>query len=160
MYFITVYGHKINGAIIMGTGQQPRSLIKLGLYLTRFMALVKGWDYRSKFVNYLVIGQNNIAFKPARTKSDWLTRDDKIVDTYLTDRRIDFIFTLKGFYNLFSIMLHMNERNQNIPKELPTLLVSGQNDPVGNFGQGVHKTYNIYKSIGMKNISMKLYEEK
>ncbi|HHZ02025.1 MAG TPA: alpha/beta hydrolase [Tissierellia bacterium] len=160
-YFITVYGKEIDGAIIMGTGQQPRALIKFGLLLTHFIALFKGWKYRSKFINYLVLGENNKKFKPAKTKSDWLTRDEKIVDAYLSDNRIDFIFTLNGFNNLFRLILQMNDKSQinNISKDLPLLLVSGQNDPVGDFGKGVHKTYNMYKALGMKNISMKLYAE-
>ena len=160
-YFITVYGKEIDGAIIMGTGQQPRALIMFGLLLTHFIALFKGWKYRSKFINYLVLGENNKKFKPAKTKSDWLTRDEKIVDAYLSDNRIDFIFTLNGFNNLFRLILQMNDKSQinNISKDLPLLLVSGQNDPVGDFGKGVHKTYNMYKALGMKNISMKLYAE-
>lgn len=160
-YFITVYGNEIDGAIITGTGQQEKALVKFGLALTSVMAKVKGWNYRSNYVNNLVLGSNNNKFKPARTKSDWLTRDDDIVDEYLADKRIDFIFTLNGFYNLFRVMMEMNEEDRlgNIPKELPLLLVSGDNDPVGDFGKGVIKAYNMYRDLELKNVSFKLYED-
>lgn len=160
-YFITVYGNEIDGTIIMGTAQQSEGLIKFGLFLTYIMTKIKGWNYRSKFVNHLVLGENNKQFEPARTRCDWLTRDEKIVDDYIADDRINFIFTLNGFYNLFKVMLDMNdkERIKNIPIDLPVLFISGKNDSVGNFGKGVQKSYDIFKSLEIKNISIKLYEE-
>lgn len=157
--FITVYGNEVDGAIISGTGQQPLALIKFGVFLTKLIANVKGWNYRSTLVNFLAVGKNNNKFKPARTEFDWLTRDDDIVDDYISDSRIDFIFTLNGFYNLFNGILKMNEQEyiERIPKELPMIFLSGDMDPVGNFSKDVLKAFNIYKSIGMKDISIKFY---
>ena len=157
--FITLYGNEIDGVIISGTGQQPLGLIKFGIFVTKLIASFKGWNYRSKFVNFLVLGRNNNKFEPARTKFDWLTRDDDIVDNYISDTRINFIFTLNGFYNLFNGILDMNETNllKFIPKDLPMIFLSGDMDPVGNFGKDVIKAFNIYEDLGMKNISMKLY---
>ncbi len=160
-YFITVYGDEIDGAIIMGTGEQTSGNIKFGIFLTKFLASMKGWNYRSKYVNHLVLGNNNSKFEPTRTNCDWLTRDDEMVAAYLADDRINFIFTLNGFYNLFKVIYDMNEKDRvkRIPKNLPILFVSGENDPVGDFGKGVHKTYDMYKALGIKNISVKLYKE-
>ena len=157
--FITMYGNEINGAIISGTGQQPLGLIKFGVFVTKFIASFKGWNYRSKFVDYLALGGNNNKFKPARTKFDWLTRDEDIVDNYISDSRINIIFTLNGFYNMFRSIMLMNEQEklEDIPKDLPMLFISGERDPVGNFGKDVSKAFNIYKNLGMENISMKLY---
>lgn len=160
-YFITAYGSKINGVIVMGTGHQANVIIKFGLLLTKCMAALKGWNYRSKYVNHLVLGANNKKFKPARTTCDWLTRDDEIVDKYLADKRINFIFTLNGFYNLFKVMYDMNDKRRlvKISADLPVLFISGKNDPVGNLGKGVRKSYDMYKAVGLKNISIKLYNE-
>lgn len=159
--FITLYGNEIEGAVISGTGQQPLGLIKFGIFITKFIALFKGWNYRSKFVNFLSLGSNNNKFKPARTKFDWLTRDTHIVDNYISDFRINFIFTLNGFYNMFKGMLRMNkpEGLYNIPKELPIIFISGDIDPVGRFGKDVAKVFNIYKNLNISNVSMKLYKD-
>lgn len=158
--FITLYGSEIDGAIISGTGQQPLKLIKFGIYVTKLIASFRGWDYRSKFVDFLALGGNNNKFKPARTKFDWLTRDDEIVDNYISDPRINIIFTLNGFCNMFKNMLMMNEQEylKRIPKKLPMLFLSGDSDPVGKYGKDVAKAFNIYNNLGMKNISMKLYK--
>lgn len=156
---ITLYGNQISGAIISGTGQQPVLLVKIGILITKVLADFKGWNYRSKFVDFLAMGGNNNKFKPARTKFDWLTRDDEIVDNYISDSRINFTFTLNGFYNLFKSILLMNDNEnlEKIPKNLPMIFLSGESDPVGNFGKDVSKAFNMYNNLGMKNISMKLY---
>lgn len=157
--FITTYGNEVDGVIISGTGQHPLGIIKFGMLITKLISSFKGWRYRSKFVNYLVIGGNNNKFKPARTKFDWLTRDDDIVDNYILDTRINFIFTLNGFYNMFKGMLVMNEQKNldNIPVNLPMIFLSGEKDPVGRFGKDVLKAFYIYENLSMKKISMKLY---
>ena len=88
-----------------------------------------------------------------------ITRDDEIVDNYISDSRISFTFTLNGFYNLFKSILLMNkdENLKNIPKNLPMILISGERDPVGNFGKDVSKAFKMYNNLDMKNVSMKLY---
>ena len=44
-------------------------------------------------------------------------------------------------------------------KELPILLLSGLDDPVGSKGNGVKKLENIYKKNNI-DVSLKLYEGK
>ena len=45
-----------------------------------------------------------------------------------------------------------------IPKKLPLFLVSGAKDPVGEFGKGVIRAYDMYKAAGINDVSIKLYE--
>lgn len=47
---------------------------------------------------------------------------------------------------------------EKIPKTLPIFLVAGKDDPVGNFGKSVENIYKNYKSCGIEDVSMKLYE--
>lgn len=158
--YIINYEKELNGVIIVGTGFQPFILIKLGEIITRIISIFKGWRYRSRFINSLTIGKNNKKFEPGRTKVDWLSRDQEIVDNYINDKRIDFIFTLNAFYNMFKGMLHLYDNNNisKIQKDFPMILLSGEDDPVGNFGKDIVKLYNSYKKIGMVNVSYKLYE--
>ncbi len=157
--FISLYGNKIDGAIISGTGQPPCLVIKFGIFITKFIASFKSWRHRSRFVNYLSVGSNNKKFKPSRTKFDWLTRDDDKVDEYVSDPKINFIFTLNAFYNMFEVMISMNEKEriEAIPNNLPLIFISGDNDPVGKFGNDVRKVSGLYRQFGKKNISVKIY---
>ncbi len=159
--YITIYNSGINGVIIVGTGHQPYALLKIGLIITKLIATFKGWRYRSKFVNNLAIGNNNKKFQPSRTNVDWLSRDEKIVDEYIKDKRINFIFTLNSYYNMFKgiLTLYDDDNLKKMFKDLPIILLSGDKDPVGNFGKDIVMLYNKYKKLGIKDVSYVLYNE-
>ena len=42
---------------------------------------------------------------------------------------------------------------------MPLLFVSGDMDPVGNYGKGVKQIYENYKISGIKDIDIKLYKD-
>jgi alpha-beta hydrolase superfamily lysophospholipase len=50
------------------------------------------------------------------------------------------------------------ENAAKLPKKLPLFLVSGQDDPVGDFGVSVKKVYHMYKKAGVSDITYRLYE--
>ncbi len=158
--YLTKYGEGLTGAIIMGTGQQPAGVLRIGKMLCKSIAAFKGWRYRSSFINNMAFGSYNKAFEPARTHVDWLTKDEKIVDAYLADPWCTFMFTVNAYYQMFNGI----ERAQDpaniakIPKDLPVLFVSGQDDPVGAQGKGVEEVYASYQKAGIKNLSKKLYQ--
>lgn len=157
--YICEFGEELNGAIIMGTGCQPLLLMKLGCFLTSFIARFKGWHYRSNLVNNMAFGSYNKRFSPARTSKDWLTKDNAIVDKYVADERCNFTFTLNAYYALFTGISRLYDKDllSKMPKTLPLFLIAGEDDPVGDFGKGVLKVTEMLKETGMKNVTTKLY---
>lgn len=157
--FIEKYGEGLDGAIIMGTGYQPTATLKLGIGLTSFIGKIKGDHYRSKMVNNTALGSYNSSFKPARTKSDWLTKDDEIVDAYEANPLNQFTFTVNGYNNMFRGILDAQKKEnlEKIPKDLPILVVSGENDPVGEFGKGPATVADIYRETGIRDVTLKLF---
>ena len=68
--YIQMYGHGLDGAVLMGTvADQRKALLLLGKRLCRLMAAVRGWHYRSKLVDQMAIGGYNKKFKPAHTRA-------------------------------------------------------------------------------------------
>ena len=45
----------------------------------------------------------------------------------------------------------------NIPRQIPVFFVSGEEDPVGDYGEGVIRAKNALVKAGLENVSMKLY---
>ena len=43
-------------------------------------------------------------------------------------------------------------------KDIPILFISGENDPVGDNGEGVKKAYEIMKLVGSVDVTMKIFE--
>ncbi|MBP3582954.1 MAG: alpha/beta fold hydrolase [Clostridia bacterium] len=153
------YPESISGLIIHGTsGKNP--LLPFGRALVKILKLIRGERYRSKFVCSMADGGYNKRFDPAEGKWAWLTRDVARVDGRSEDARTNFIFTLSGYGDLFKMLTLCNKKKwyRDFPKELPTLVVSGECDPVGNFGKGVSEVYLGLKSAGAKCVSLKLYE--
>ena len=157
--YMFYYGSELDGVIVMGTGMEPLYMIKSGMLLCKCVALFKGWKYRSELVNGIAFGSYNKKFEPARTKVDWLTKDEKVVDWYLNEPRCNFMFTLDGYYNMFSGICKLYDKDliDGIPKDLPVLFVSGQDDPVGAFGKEVIRVHQTLIDHGMRNIRLKLY---
>ena len=159
--YVTRHGKRLAGAIIMGTAFQSRGSLFMQKTLARLTGAIRGDMYRSDFCYNLVIGSFNKHFEPSRTHDDWLTRDESIIDSYDDDELCQFHFTVNGYYHMFR-GLEKAQSSQNIariPKSLPMLLVSGEEDPVGDFGKGVKKVADIYRQNGIRDVTCILYPE-
>ena len=110
-------------------------------------------------INAIAFGNYNKAIENPRTNVDWLTKDEKIVDKYVMDEKCGFTFTVNGFKGLFELIYRLqNPKNfENIPKDIPVFFVAGEEDPVGDYGEGVVMAKNALVKAGLKNVSMKLY---
>lgn len=155
------YGRELNGLILCGT-VGPHKLINAGIKLVNYMIDKKDERYRSKKIYDLSLNFANIKIESARTKFDWVTCDEGEIDKHIKDPNGSFIFTLRGFSDLFHLVSLANSRMlvKTVPKRLPIIFMSGDNDPIGEYGAGVERAYNIYKSSGLSNVRIKLYEGK
>lgn len=156
--YCALYGDNIDAAIFCGTsGANPGAGI--GAAAATFIAREKGDHHRSHMLDSLAFGSYNKHFKPARTKFDWLTRDEKIVDQYIEDPLCGFRFTDPGYHELFKLLQDISGKQwyNSVPYILPMLLVSGADDPVGNYGKGVQEVSRGLKKSGHQDVSIKLY---
>ena len=156
--YLIVYSGTVSAAIIMGTGWQGSLTLSGGLLIADLIAL-KGPDATSDFVTNLAFGSYNKRIKPKRTPFDWLSADTDNVDAYIADPLCGQPTTV----GLFREMLRgfkFNQRFGNLDKmshETPILLISGQEDPVGDYGAGVNQTYLEFKRSGIRDCTLKLY---
>lgn len=158
--YLCIYGQELTGAVIMGTGYQPRIMTKLGMLVCKVRAMQRGWRYQSNLVDSMACGAYARFFKGA-TGSEWLSRNEENVRSYVDDERCGFKFTLNGYYNLFYSIDCLSYRSylEKMPKELPVFFVAGEQDPVGQFGKGVRKVYQTFLKLGMQDVTCKLYPE-
>ncbi len=155
--YISLYGGELAGAIIMGTGFKGAGTTGGAKFITKLIALFKGWRYRSKFIDNTAFGAYNKKFEK-RTRFDWLSTDPANVDNYIADPLCGIPFTCNAFYGLFSIISQACKTStiKAVPDELPLLVVAGADDPVGDYGKGVEKFTDKLLKYG-KNASMTLY---
>lgn len=153
------YPHDIAGLIIHGTSG-PNPLIPFGKLAVALRRMSKGDRYRSSFITKMAFGSYNSHYPKSEGKLAWLTRDTQTVTGKYTDKYSSFKFTLSAYRDLFDMISRSNSSEwfSNYPKELPTLIVSGDDDPVGSYGKG--PTY-VYKKLLMarhSKVSLKLYK--
>ena len=157
--YACLYSRFLDGLILSGTAFHPAFETIAGKLLCRVMAHFKGWHYRSPFVTKIVMGSFNKKFEPVRTRVDWLTRDEKVVDAYRNDFRTHHTFTLNAYYNMFENLRYLTQQSnlERMNAALPVLLISGAADPVGNYGDGPKRVAAQFKALGMKDVTCKIY---
>ncbi len=153
------YGKGLSGAIFLGTGTIPKKVLKLGMVCLGTMAKMKGWRYQSPALNKLLNRTFNRKIENPKTDKDWLTKEEKIVNETMKDKKCQFLFTLNAYYNMLLGLYKISGESylQKMPKELPVFFAAGGDDPVGDYGKGVLKVYSQFKEVGMKNVKCKLY---
>ena len=157
--YLNRYGSGIQGMIVMGTGNQSKALLSASKVLVGLTGFFCGEKHVAKFINKLAFGTYNRAIEDAKTNVDWLTKDETIVDKYIADERCGFTFTVNGFRGLFELIYRLQKPKNltSIPKDIPIFFVSGEEDPVGDYGEGVIGAKNDLVRAGLENVSMKLY---
>lgn len=149
----------IHAAIICGSAWMPGLVLQGGKLMSGL--LMKGDNARkpSEQLQSIMFGGYDKRIENKRTPSDWLTRDDAVVDAYEADPLCGFAPTPA----LANAMMNGLIRIQNagnlsrMNKALPVHFVAGAEDPVGNYGEGVRKAAQMFIRSGMKHVSVKLY---
>lgn len=155
--YIAKYGEEINGAIIIGTGNQSTLKLDMALLATDIIKTFKGEFYTSKFLANQTTDGFHRYFKEDN-KHSWLSTNEKVIIDYAKDPKTYFKFTCNGHKTLFTLIKNAKKSSKNIPKTLPIMILSGKDDPVGNFGKDIIKLYNTYKKLNIKNVEYKLYD--
>ena len=165
----TVFGGRGDGSvcrralrcIVMGTGWQPDIALKLGTTISGFAEMFRGDRHRSRLIEKMALGSNNRKIKNPRTKDDWLSKDTEVVDAYEENPLCQFHFTVNAYYNMFKGIRKCQDRQlmKRLPEKFPMLFISGAEDPVGNYGDGVRKAYMVYLENSAADVHIKLYEE-
>ena len=148
-----------SGAIYMGTGG-PNPIAGMGKAMASMMGGVEGKMHKSKTLDKLTFGSYGKKFEN-RTNFDWLTRDKEIVDKYIADPYCGFLFTIQGMHDLVELNVAANTDDwyAGIPAEAKILLISGEMDPVGEYGKGIHTIDDKLRATGHTNVTLKLYPE-
>ena len=149
------WGRELDGLILSGTGYYGKALCAAG----RMLAKLSPKKKPAAFVNGIAFAGNNKPFAPGRTGFEWLSRDEKEVDRYVSDPLCGFTFTGSAFADFFGGLLALTDESRlsAMPGELPVYFLSGDCDPVGQMGKGVLRVAEQFRNAGMERVAVKLY---
>ena len=157
--YLTRYAFGVRAAIICGTGQQPLIMTGAGRFLCCVMARLHGERRHSKLAHALGAGAFARSVKDARTDADWISTDADVVDAYLADPLSGQMFTVGAYGTLAQLATDAQRRRlaARIPHGLPMLFVAGADDPVGEYGRGVHRAVEEYRAAGVETVDEIIY---
>lgn len=158
--YITRYTDTIDGVVLCGTSGTNKA-VSMGIRLCKLLKLFKGERHRSKFVKNMTFKGYNSHYKDEKDELSWLTRDDKVRREYANDPDSGFTFTLDGYINMLTLLRSVNEEGweTKVPQSLPILIISGREDPVGDYGKGVCE---VFERLDIREINLlkcKLYDD-
>ena len=157
--YVELYNNEISGLILSGSSYNDGLIIKLGNILASMITKSKGRKHISHFINNLSLGSYNKKFKPAKTSVDWLSRDNENNVKYENDEYCGMIFTVSYFKDLTNCFKLIAKDLELINNKLPIYIMSGDNDPVGNFGKGTTLLFTKLKKVGISDLTLKLYKD-
>lgn len=157
--FMQLYGFRPDGLIYSGSNGRPPLTLSAGIALSSLLISLYGPDAKSLLINRLSFESYNSKFKPNRTKFDWLSRDASAVNLYIDDPYCGFICSNAFYHQFFTCLrdLHKHPAFADQNKEIPMLLISGDQDPVSSMGKGIKNLEKMLRKDGVQNLTVKLY---
>lgn len=149
----------ISGAVICGSNWMGKPVLVAGKAAAGMFCKKVGERNPSQTLDQIVFGSYNKRVEHKRTKYDWLTRDDKIVDAYAADSKCGFVASVGLLRDMLAGMTY-NQRPETLAamkKDLPVYIVAGGDDPVGDYGAGVRKLDKEFRKAGMEQVELKIY---
>lgn len=149
----------IAAAVICGTGWQPAFALPALIKVVEAICKKTGETLPNEKLQGLVFGSYNSKVEHPRTPYDWLSRDSKIVDTYIAHPLCGFTASC-GLLREMMKGIHYIEQPKNLAlmrKDLPVFFIAGGDDPVGSYGKGIHQTAEAFRKAGMTDVSVRIY---
>lgn len=150
---------KYDAAIISGTGHQAKALVYSGIALGNAVVKLHGARADGKMLNDIAFGTYNNRIDFPMTDFDWLSRDYENVKKYIADPMCGFVCKASLYRDmLMGVKFVTDQKNiDKMSKKQPVYFMSGDCDPVGDYGKGVDRAYKAFCRAGLHDVTRRLY---
>jgi len=151
----------VDAAVLSGSNGKVGAIAIAGKIAIAIEKLRSGARGKSKLLDTMSFGAFNNAFKPARTKFDWLSRVPAEVDAYVADARCGFLCTNQFWQDMMGgLDTIADPTNQaRVRKDLPVYVFSGALDPVSNATKNLQQLLSAYRVAGLTRVETKIYPD-
>jgi alpha-beta hydrolase superfamily lysophospholipase len=158
--YASKHGDTLNGLILCGTVSKLENTDQLFADLKKLVDDGQGAQVKPEYLGELLKGFTSRYDNP-RTSNDWIATDGGIVDDHAADPFNNFqnppnIQALYDFLNLW-IDISCKEWAASLRNDLPVYIIAGDQDPVGNYGEGVYQVANWLWATGKKKVKTQIY---
>ena len=158
--FALKYPNQVNALACWNSGIETGLLPKASRIILAIEGLFRNQNLPSLIAWKLSFEAWNSKFKPNRTKSDWLSRDENEVDLYVNDPYCGFEVSISMWRDVLDGVFYAgNKKNlQKLPKELPVHIVGGAEDPCTQNGSDMKKLATKLQNSGLSDVTCKILE--
>ena len=158
--YIQLGGDLIDGVILSGSAHMGGIKLPLGKILTALQSWFFDLNKKDKLLYKMTYKSNNKPFREDNIENAWICRDLEKVRKFNQDPMCNYVVSIGFYYSMMRGLsdCYKKQNLQKIPKDLPIFIISGALDPVGGMGKKVYKLYELYKALGLKDLSIKIYE--
>ena len=145
--------------IICGTGASQGLVGRIGKRIAERHAARIGSRMPDQAMHRLAFGSFCRHF-PGEGETAWLTKDTEEARKYEEDPLSGFVCSAQFYADLIEGSFTANSRKlaSAIRKDIPMLIISGDEDPVGGYGKGVEKVCRLYRKAGLENVTLRLFK--
>lgn len=155
--FVRDYEGLVDKIILCGSSYMNTLLIKVAKVIAYINRVLTGRKAKAKLIEALSIKGYGKGF----SGGNWLTRDEKVWKAYQEDPLCGGTFPVAFYQSMFKEVTKnykgLKKWNAVPDKKVPILLISGDDDPVGERGKGVKRLFNKYNNADLL-VEMKLYK--
>lgn len=157
--YLIKYPDRYDAAIISGTGHQNRALIFAGLAACSTIVRLHGPRSDGQLLNDIAFGTYNRKVAFPMTDFDWVSRDHESVRSYINDPYCGFVCKAGLYKDMMTGVKFITDQHNidRMSKDQPIYFMSGDMDPVGDYGKGVERAYKAFCDAGLRDVSMRLY---
>lgn len=157
--FMQKYGSELKGAILSATTGKQDMFLLVKFIVKREIKRI-GYNEPSHKMDDIILSVNNRQFKKtAKTKFDWLSRDEEEVKNYINDPYCGFVLPASFYLEvLFNADYPWSKENEiKIPKNLPIFFIVGERDSLSKNTKKVKSLMKRYVKNGLTDITYKSY---
>lgn len=149
----------MDACVLCGSGWQADVAISAGIRLCDAVCKRYGEKVPNARILRLVFGAYNLRVEHPKTPYDWVCRDPGVVEDLIQDPLCSHAVTVGLMRDMLTGIgyIQSKENMERMPKNLPVLAVSGGDDPVGGYGEGVRRIADNFTELGMSDVSVKLF---
>ncbi len=161
MGLCSIYGNYLEGVVLSAPPEKPPVLLSLsGKIVAAIGIKIKGGRVPAKLLRSLNFGSYNKKANEGRTSSDWISRDYRAVDEYLSDPKCNFVCSFGFYADLLKglDLIYTPGFFDSIPTRLPIYLFCGSEDPVIGMKAGCERLAQSFKNLGIVDFETHCYE--
>ncbi len=157
--FLELYPGTLDSVVICGSNGPVKAKMTMGYALAHLIVNKKNWDKHNRFLEKAGLGPYIKAIKNRDSDLDWLSVNKDNIETYRNDPYCG-APTTSGFWHEFIYglkTLYQKKWLSKVSKDERILIISGENDPVGEMGKGPRRLAKMYSSLGVKDVTTIIY---